>query len=281
MKQSQDERRREDRERLEQATRELLTSEGWQRWLETRKRFHTYSLNNQLLIAIQCPEATRVAGYKTWQSLGRQVVKGSKGIRILAPMKIKRDVETATGGTETKQFLLFKCVSVFDVSQTEGDPLPENPATNEPLTGDSHADYLPALETFAASIGAPVRYETLGREGGYWDKHKGEIVLADRHAPNAAVRVLVHEIAHALGGIDYTRYTREHAESIVEAVAYVVCSGLGLDTSGSSVGYVAGWGADDIDALRTYAETIHTLATKIETALEPVPKERARELVTA
>src|SRR4051794_25788385 len=150
-----EERRRRDRERLEQATAELLTSEGWRRWLRTRSVLHGYSVTNTLLIAQQCHargiEPTYVAGFKAWLRLGRCVAKGHKGLQIWAPMRIKvRDEH----GEDTKEGKLrFRIAHVWDVSQTEPlpdvEPTPLSPPGADGLGGDSHADLIPALEQLA------------------------------------------------------------------------------------------------------------------------------------
>src|SRR4051812_38263869 len=115
----------EARSRLADAVEAMASSEGFAAWLRARALFHDYSLNNTLLIAMQRPESSRIAGYKAWQSLGRQVRKGERGIRILAPMVGKVDVETENGTEKRSRVFGFKCVSVFDVAQTDGDALPE------------------------------------------------------------------------------------------------------------------------------------------------------------
>lgn len=274
-----DDRRQQDRERLEAAVSELMSSEGFAKWLEARSKFHAYSLNNQLLIAMQAPEASRVAGYKTWQSLGRQVRKGEKAIRILAPMSFGArtrkcpDCSVPMKGSAVLSCpkcglstdgprVLFKAVPVFDVSQTEGDDLPELPY--EPLEGDSHEGYKEALETFAAELGHPVSYQDTGNKGGWCAKD--EIVIDETASPNQQVATLVHELAHAMG-IDYKDYSRHQAEVIVESVAYTVCRSIGLETSKSSVAYVAGW-TDDPKTMKQFASTIDALAKRLEKALE-------------
>jgi hypothetical protein len=150
--------RAEQREQVERAVRELLTSDGWQRWAETRATFHRYSFGNCLLIAQQAPQATQVAGFKAWQQLGRQVRKGERAIRIMAPMLVKRE-NPETGEDERATF--FRAVPVFDVSQTDGEPLPEAPC--EPITGDSHEPYIGPLTEHARSLGfsSASRWNTL------------------------------------------------------------------------------------------------------------------------
>lgn len=256
-----DAKRSEQRQQVERAVRELLTSEGWQRWAQTRATFHDYSMGNCMLIAAQCPTATDVAGFKAWRELGRQVRKGERAIRIMAPMSVKRE-NVETGEVERVPF--FRAVPVFDVSQTDGDALPVRPC--EPLTGDSHERLIPMLEGFARSMGLTVTYADTGNAGGYYSEKQRVIVVDQDACPNAKVRTLVHELAHA-HGVTYRDYSRGEAEVIVETAGTIVCGSLGLDTSGESIPYIAGWGeSGDLDAIRKHAETVDRIARSIETA---------------
>jgi len=256
--------RSEQREQVERAVRELLTSDGWRRWAETRATFHRYSMGNCMLIAMQAPEATQVAGFRAWQSLGRQVRKGERSIKIMAPMSVK---ERDEAGEETgERVTFFRSVPVFDISQTDGEPLPEAP--REPITGDSHAHLLAPLGEHARSLGFTVEREPLQHgHGGYCDPRARRIVISSElGSANAEVRVLVHELAHA-HGVDYKDYSREAAEVVVETAAVIVCGALGLDTSGESIPYIAGWGeAGDLEAIRKHAETVDEIARSIEQA---------------
>ena len=231
---------------------------------ETRARFRAYSWGNCALIAMQCPEAQQVAGFKTWQGLGRQVRKGERSIKILAPMTVKQQAE---GEEAERRVTFFRAVPVFDVAQTDGDPLPERPC--EPITGDSHAHLLGALIAHAQTLGYSVDYEPLEHAGGYCDPAAKRIVISSAvEAANGKVRVLVHELAHA-HGIGYKDYGRADAEVIVETAAVIVCGALGLDTSGESIPYIASWGeANDLDAIKQYAVTVDEIASKLETACE-------------
>ncbi len=254
-------RRQEAHDRLEQSVRALASSEGWRAWLDTRASFHHYSMSNTMLIAMQRPDATQVAGFRKWQELGRQVRKGERGIRIMAPHTAK-DRDEQTGEENVRTY--FVSVSVFDVGQTDGEPLPERP--HEPITGNSHADRLPALEAFARSLGYSVNYDELEHCGGFCDRKDKRIVVEAREPANAKVRTLVHEIAHALG-VGYDEYDRPTAEVIVDSAAHVVCSVIGLDVSGETVSYVTGWAGDDLDKLRDFASKVDELASKIESAV--------------
>ena len=255
--------REQSRQLMESAARELLTSDGWQRYAEVRASFHRYSFGNCMLIAMQAPEATRVAGFHKWQELGRQVRKGEKSIRIMAPHTYKRTDEN--GNEETAVY--FRAVSVFDLAQTEGEPLPEIP--HEPITGDSHADLIPRLEVFARSIGWTVERGDCGDADGYAAPKEQRIRIdSDLIEPNRIVRTLVHELIHALG-VGYAEYGREVAEVLTETAAFVALRSIGLDTAGMSVPYVAGWGeSDDLDAIKTYADIVDKMAREIETACE-------------
>lgn len=158
-----------------------------------------------------------------------------------------------------------------DVSQT--DPLPDREPValeppRQPISGDSHARLLTPLENLAAELGYSVRHLPLdGGADGWCDAQRMEIIVNDGLAANAQVRVLVHELAHSLG-VGYQDYGRERAEVLVDCVTYIVCGSAGLDVSGESVPYIAGWGEDGaLDAIRTYAETIDAIARRIETAI--------------
>jgi antirestriction protein ArdC len=250
------------RERLERAVEALAGSKGWQAWVRTRSAFRRYSLHNTLLIAMQRPDTTRVAGYRAWQKLGRQVRRGEKGIAIFAPMTYKQMDGEDDETREERMF--FRVVHVFDVSQTTGEPLPEPP--REPITGQSHAALLPKLESYAADIGYKVAYGPTGSTAlGYCDATARRIVVAPCQPANARVRTLIHELAHALG-VGYDEYSREAAEVIVESAATIACASAGLDTSGESVPYIAGWGDGTTETLREYAAKVDELASELERA---------------
>lgn len=250
---------------LADAARSMLTSEGWIAWATTRSKFHRYSLSNTFLILAQCPTATQVAGFKKWQSMGRQVMGGERGIKVYAPGTIK--VENKDGEEESRSF--FHLVTVFDVAQTEGEPLPEHPY--QPVSGDSHKQYLTPLKAFSKKLGYAVSFEDVpGKAEGFCDAKGKRIVVSKTLAPNAQVAVLIHEIAHALG-VGYEGYGRKDAEVIVETATFIVTRGIGLDTSSSSVPYVAGWGeANDLDAIKAHAKVVDDVAKQIEDAVAKV-----------
>lgn len=260
------EKRQADRERLASAVESLMETDGWARWNTTRRAFRRYSFNNQLLIALQKPDATRITGYKSWEKVGRKVKRGEKAIRILAPRTFVKDVEKPDGGTKTERHLYFVSVPVFDVDQTEGEDLP---TITKPIRGASHAEYVETLIAFAGTLGFTVEVRPVeGSASGFCDPIRRLIVVDASLEPNSQLSVLVHEVAHGLGGITYKAYSREDAEVIVEAAAWLVCGSLGLDTSASSIGYIASWcRGQSTEQLRTHAATIDKIARQIETAL--------------
>lgn len=273
-----DARRKADRDRLDDAARALLTSDGWQRWIRVRATsVSRYSVGNQLLIGIDCHyrgiTPTYVAGFRAFLDLNRCVRKGEKAIKILAPCVVKPRDDDDNG----EKRIFFRTVPVWDVSLTDPlpgkDPVPlESPS--QPLTGDSHAHLIRPLTALAAELGFTVEIGELPEHGpgGWCDPQAKQIVVA-AGAGNAQVRTLVHEVAHGIG-IGYSDYGREQAEVLVDCVTYVVCSSVGLNVGGESIPYVAGWGEDGaLDAIRKYAMTIDTVARRIEDALEPTEVE--------
>ena len=196
-----EQRREQDRQRLHEAANRLLTSEGWRRWVRMRARggLARLSLNNQLLIALSCPDATFVAGFKAWLSLGYCVRKGETAIRIIAPMLVKaRRADVVDGDTagDARPRVPFEAVSVFDRSQVaplDGvEQIPLEPPC-EPLTGDSHAHLLAPLQAFTESRGFTVAFESIpGATGGWCDQKERRIVVDGGQSANARLRILIH-----------------------------------------------------------------------------------------
>ena len=285
------ERRAAERELMATAVEQLRTSEGWQRWLRVRRHFHSYSLHNQLLIASQCPGATRVAGFRRWLQLGYAVRKGERGIRIWAPCppsaKRLKEWRQAGADPDSEPRTYFRLVAVFDRCQVE--PLPEFPGgplelepPSEPISGDGLAHLFTPLADFGASIGYQVAVEAIpGGARGYCAPERQQIgvePVGEQFSANAQVATTVHELAHALVRCERREedpslsYAEE--EVVVECVAFTVCSTLGLDTGGSSVPYVASWGSGE--EIERYAALIDRLAGRLEqVALDRVEEERA------
>jgi len=258
----------------------LLTTEGWQRWIRLRATngLSRYSLRNQWLIAIECHARgitpTYVAGFRAFLALNRCVRKGEKAIRILAPCAVKQ--RDNTGGQTGEKRIFFRAVPVFDVCMTDPlpgvEPVPLAPPA-EPIEGDSHRHLIAPLQELGRELGYRVEIRELPDEGpgGWCDPTRRHIVVASGPA-NRQVRTLVHELAHALG-LGNEQYGRERAEVLVDCVTYCVLGSVGLDVGGESIPYIAGWGEDGaLDAIREYAQTIDTIARRIEDALDPKPE---------
>ena len=282
------ERRRQDRERLQQAARELLSSDGWARWVKTRAMFHSYSAGNCMLLAAQCHERgivpTRIAGFRTWLKLGRNVRKGETALRILAPVTV-RERDQLTGEEAAQRRVFFKIAFVFDVSQTDilpgAEPVALEPP-HQPLTGDSHAHLLAPLCCFAESLGYSVSFEEIeGSAGGWCDSNAKRIVVEAGLPANARLRTLIHECAHALG-IGYQQYSRAQAEVMVDTVTLVAASGVGLAVDSETIPYVSGWGEQGaLEAVTEFAETIDNVARRIEDVLLAANEDTEAALIAA
>lgn len=241
-------------------------SDTMQIFLRAMSQFHRYSFSNILLIMSQRPDATRVAGFRTWKRLGRFVRRGEKGIAIVAPMRIKpnenraryHEHQLAPDSAEDESFLRFRIAYVFDVSQTEGDPLPEFAR----VTGNPGA-YLTRLHAFAESRGIGVRYEHIpGTAEGY--SSGGQIVVQDGLSPSVTFSILVHELAHEFlhQGEREERHSRIIRETEAEAVAFVVCQAIGLETGTAASDYIQLYSGDAV-TLSLSLTCIQRTATEI------------------
>jgi antirestriction protein ArdC len=251
--------------RLEAGIADLTTSDSWRRFLDVQARFHHYSFNNCLLIALQCPSATQVAGFNSWRSLGCGVRKGEKALWILAPMVYRQADEEADERERVVRG--FKFVPVFDVSQTDG---PDLPAVCTRLEGDDPAGHFEQLVAIARAIGYSVddhRFE--GGCNGDCSFVEKRIRVEAAISPIQRVKTLIHEIAHAKchEGFD----NRAVAELEAESVAYLVCQALGIDSTEYSFGYVATWaggGDQAIATLKASGTRIQKTAAAIVEGLE-------------
>ncbi|HEY4280335.1 MAG TPA: zincin-like metallopeptidase domain-containing protein [Conexibacter sp.] len=278
-----DARRAAERELAAKSVEALQESEGWQRWLRVRRHFHSYSLANQFLIALQRPDATRVAGFKAWLKLGYCVRRGETGIRIWAPMppsKARLQAWRDAGARPAdRPRTFFRLTAVFDRSQV--DPLPDFPGEPAvldppivPVDGDHLGHLFEPLSELASEIGSQVCVEAVpGSANGFYELDSRRIVLAPvavDFSVNAQVRTLVHELSHALVRADRQEndpdlsYAKE--EIVVETVAHCVCASIGFDVSGYSFAYIATWadGAGGTEAIEQYAALIDRLARRIE-----------------
>ena len=281
-------------DRLEQGITELFDSERYREYLRVMSKFHNYSFNNTLLIAMQKPDASLVAGFSAWKNnFGRNVIKGQKGIKIIAPSpyKVKQEMKKIDPHTqqpiigkdgkpvtEEKEITIpaYKVVSVFDVSQTEGRELPDI-AVDE-LTGDveRYRDFFAALEKTSP---VPIGFEQIpGSSHGYYHLEDKRIAIQEGMSELQTLKTAIHEIAHAkLHDIDLNapeneqqpRIDRRTREVEAESVAYTVCQHYGLDTSDYSFGYVAGWSSGrELSELKNSLETIRSAAAEIINSID-------------
>ncbi|MGH2699827.1 MAG: ArdC-like ssDNA-binding domain-containing protein, partial [Actinomycetota bacterium] len=222
-----------------------------------------------LLIYSQRPEATRVAGYRAWQRLGRQVRKGARGIAILAPCVYRTKVKDEEGEREHRSLAGFRVEYVFDISQTDGEPIEELDAIRPQLLGgDAPVAIWDALVALAREAGFEVVRERRRNENGYCDLERRIIAVRPGVAPAQATKTLVHELGHALLHADGVVRSRELQEVEVESVAYVVCGALGLDTSDYSFAYVARWSGGATELVKDTAARVIGCAQKILAGLE-------------
>ena len=281
-------------DRLEQGIAELFDSERYREYLKVMSKFHNYSFNNTLLIAMQKPDASLVAGFSAWKNnFERNVMKGQKGIKIIAPSpyKIKQEMQKIDPHTqkpiigkdgkpvtEEKEITIpaYKVVSVFDVSQTEGKELPDI-AVDE-LTGDvdRYKDFFAALEKTSP---VPIAFEEIvGGSHGYYHLEDKRIAINEGMSELQTLKTAIHEIAHAkLHDIDLNapkdeqqpHIDRRTREVEAESVAYTVCQHYGLDTSDYSFGYVAGWSSGrELSELKSSLETIRSAAAEIINSID-------------
>ena len=281
-------RMKEITDRLETGIQELFESDRFRAYLDTMARFHNYSFNNTILIAMQGGQL--VAGYNKWRDeFHRNVKKGEKGIKIFAPApyKVKKDVpkldaqgqpvKDKDGNTVTEQKEVqvpaFKIVSVFDVSQTEGEPLPSLGV--EELTGsvEQYQDFFKALEQTSP---VPIGFEDIpGGSHGYYHLTEKRIAIQEGMSELQTLKTAIHEIAHSkLHAIDPEAPATDRPDSRTrevqaESVAYTVCQHYGLDTSDYSFGYVAGWSSGrDLKELKASLETIRATAHELITTID-------------
>jgi antirestriction protein ArdC len=269
----------ETHERLVEAIESLTSGEDWQRMLDLARRFHTYSANNVFLILSQRPDATRVAGYKTWGTLGRQVCKGEHGIAILAPCVYRArpvDESDERDRPELARVLRgFRVVHVFDVAQTEGERLPDVAPTL--LEDDAPLALWGRLAEQLEAAGFSLVRGDCRPANGTTDYLARTVVVRDDLSAAQATKTLAHELAHTMlhDGSEH-RACRGVVETEAESVAYLVCQSAGITTDSYSFPYIARWSNGDLDVVRATAERVINCARAIlQTAsLESVAEAR-------
>lgn len=291
---------------LKSGVEELFTSNRYQEFLKTMAKFHNYSFNNTMLIAMQRPDATLVTSYKNWQSMGRQVMKGEKGITIIAPAPYKkmkekevldenqRPIMGTDGKPKTEQVEVtvphFKAVTVFDIAQTSGEPI--QTLAPELLTA-AVQDFDSFMQAIQKISPVPIRFDEIdGNANGYYHNADKEIVIKKGLSESQTLKTAIHETVHAKLhdkeimeslGVEKDRLTKEVE---AESVAYCVCSSFGLDTSDYSFPYIAGWSSSremkemkaSMDVIRkTAGEMIDQLTEELEIILEEKQKTELHE----
>ena len=307
-KQSNKERIKEITAGIEKGILELFESDRYRNYLTTMSRFHRYSLNNVMLIHAQRPEATLVAGFSKWKnSFGRHVKKGEKGIQILAPTPYKIKQEEQKLDPDTKLPLLdkngepiteekeitipmFKVVSVFDVSQTDGKPLPQ---ISSALTGDV-AEYEIFLEALRRTAPVPISFQEMDPNmDGYFAPKKQAIFLREGMSQVQTICAAVHEIAHSkLHDYEHMTELADDGETILvpgeksrnteeveaESVSYAVCQYFGIETAENCFGYIAAWSqGKELKELRASLETINKTSSELISGIEQNYRELCKE----
>ena len=286
-------------DKLEQGLQDLFNSDSYRNYLSTMSKFHNYSFNNTLLIAMQKPDATLVAGYKAWQkNFERHVNKGEKAIRILAPASYKIKEERDKIDPVTQELLLdkdgnpqkeeveitipaFRAVSVFDVAQTDGKPIPELAAKELLSDVEGYQDMIRAVEAISP---VPIELEEIaGDSKGYYDREAKRIAVQENMSESQTLKTMIHEVAHSklhskeVEQDEQMRKDRNTKEVEAESIAYTVCQHFGVDTSDYSFGYIAGWSSGrDTKELRASMDTIRRTASELITGIEEQLQELQR-----
>ena len=276
-------------EQLEKSIQDFMESEKYKAFLSSMAKFHHYSLNNQILIAVQKPDSTLCASYTTWQKQNRYVKKGEKGIQIICPAPYKKEylkdvIDKTTGKPEllpdgkAKQEIVqkvipfFKVGYVYDISQTDGQPLPE---VMHRLNGDLDSDLKRLKKALLEVSPVPVTFQPIeGSANGFYSPATKEIVVDSRISEKHSLKTLIHEISHAMlhnPEASGSQSTRETKEVEAESVSYVVCQYYGLDTSEYSFGYIADWSTDKTTPeLKASLENIRNTSNEIISNVEQI-----------
>ena len=307
-KQSSRDRLKEITASIEDGIKELFQSESYAQYLQTMSRFHHYSVNNQVLIHMHKPDATLVAGFNKWKNqFGRNVIKGEHGIKIIAPTPFKKKIEQEKLDPDTQlpmldadgkiiteektiQIPMYKPVTVFDVSQTEGRPLPQ---LAHDLSGNV-ANYDVFMEALRRSSPVPISVEVMGGGmDGYFDLEHQDIAIRKGMSEVQTVSAVIHEMAHALLH-NRTKDTEEKTPELsrsteevqAESISYAVCAYYGIATGDNSFGYIASWSKDKTlpelrESLEVISKTADGLINDIDRHYAEILKEREAELIAA
>lgn len=249
--------------RLKDGVADLVSSERWLEYLRFQSRFRHYSANNALLIMMQKPDASRVAGFNQWKSMGRFVKRGEKGIAIFAPLTRKVKTTDIDGNEFTFSRLFgFKIVHTFDVSQTDGKPLLEAPIKKLDTAGTE--ELMQRMLGISSKLGVTVAFGDAGGANGYFEKHTNRIMVESTNRPAQQLKTLTHEYVHSILHAKWEQdVTREQKEVEAESSSYIICNYFGLDSADYSLAYVAGWAGSDPEEILRYAQRIQQAARTI------------------
>lgn len=294
---SQDEKTKQAFSMIEQGVKDVYSSESFKQYLSCLSKFHSYSLNNTLLILSQKPEASLVAGYRAWQTnFNRHVNKGEKGLMILAPVTTKEDrlmnkhdengnVILDESGNPIQEMRVvnlthFKTTTVFDISQTSGDPLP---SLVHDLTGSSN-EVKAIIQTIQSVCTIPIEFKTETEDlsfmtgaKGYYSPRKDKIVINKDLEDLQTAKTLIHEYAHSILHKE-TDKNQSQREIEAESLAFVICDHFGIDTSEYSFGYIASYANKDYSELKSILVNIQSKAHEMIELIEPVFKENLHML---
>ena len=294
---SQDEKTKQAFSMIEQGVKDVYSSESFKQYLSCLSKFHSYSLNNTLLILSQKPEASLVAGYRAWQTnFNRHVNKGEKGLMILAPVTTKEDrlmnkhdengnVILDESGNPIQEMRVvnlthFKTTTVFDISQTSGDPLP---SLVDDLTGSSN-EVKAIIQTIQSVCTIPIEFKTETEDlsfmtgaKGYYSPRKDKIVINKDLEDLQTAKTLIHEYAHSILHKE-TDKNQSQREIEAESLAFVICDHFGIDTSEYSFGYIASYANKDYSELKSILVNIQSKAHEMVELIEPVFKENLHML---
>jgi hypothetical protein len=271
---------------LARKVEQIVQGDGYRHWLRMLSKFHTYSANNVALIHAQYPDATKVMGYGNkagttgWKSVGRHVKPGERGITIIRP--IHQTIRDEATGEPVKMLRGFTTATVFDISQTEGIPLPAGPTPQDlpQAEAERSLELDVALRQCIDGWGVRVVRDLNGTKRGYWNPERREIGIRADLTGVRALKTLAHEAAHLLADHRRERIDRDDAETVAESVAFVVLDHYGIDTSAYSVPYIAGWARSPAVVQRNL-DTVRTLSHVLLTALGdhcPPPEDRPEEV---
>lgn len=255
----------------------IVNAGEYERFLKFSKNFHNYSFNNWVLIFSQMKDATQVAGFKTWQKMGRKLKKGVKGIQIIYPIKRTYETTKIEGqnslidsekqqneqGLKKVEYFIYRATYVFDISQTTGKPMP---LEDTRLDSDNMESFFNFLKSYSPY---PILEKAIyGGAQGYWSKKDKHIVLKKELSIDDKVAVLLHELTHALYDDFNYKENRDLSETFVESVAFIVADYFGLDTSRCSFNYITSWASGDIKVLLELGNKIQKTANKFIKEIE-------------